>query len=235
LPEHTPQISVVLPLFRNAVTLPELYERLRKTLELHEADFELIFVDDACPEDSGRVVLELATHDERVRLVSLPRNVGQHSAVLAGLGRARGTWTAVMDADLQDPPEAIPHLLEEATRTGAPIVFAGRRGRYESRFRLLTSRVFKRALAALARVPPDAGLFVILARPVVERLLELDGRRPYVTAMIGCTGFGMVSVPVVRAARPSGESAYRFRDRLTSAGRAFGWITAWRLRSLRAR
>jgi hypothetical protein len=138
-----------------------------------------------------------------------------------------------MDADLQDPPEAIPLLLAVAQEHGVSVVFAGRRGRYESMSRLATSRVFKRSLAILAGIPPDAGLFVALERPVVERLLQLDGRQPFVTAMIGATGYPATSVPVARAPRPSGSSAYRFRDRVIGALRAYAWVLGWRLQRLR--
>jgi glycosyltransferase involved in cell wall biosynthesis len=152
--------------------------------------------------------------------------------VLAGLGRARGRWIVVMDADLQDPPEAIPLLLAAARERGVPVVFAGRRGLYQSPARLATSRAFKRSLALLTGIPPDAGLFVALERPVVERVLRLDGKRPYVTAMIGAAGFSMTSVPIERGRRPSGSSAYRSRDRVASAIRAYAWVVSWRLRSV---
>jgi len=215
--------------------ISELHTRLGRTLAEAGLTYELVFVDDACPEGSGRIVEQLRHHDPHVRLVSLSRNVGQHAAVLEGLRRSRGSWTVVMDADLQDPPDAIPCLLEIGRELGVPVVFAGRRGRYESEVRLFTSRIFKRALSAVAGVPPDAGLFVALSRAVVDRLLELDGRRPYLTAMIGCSGFAVVSVPVVRAQRPSGSSAYRLHDRLASGMRAFAWVAGWRVRTLLGR
>ena len=99
--------------------------------------------------------------------------VGQHAAVLAGLARARGSWAAVLDGDLQDPPEVIPQLLAAGREQGVSVIFAGRRGRYESRARLLTSVLYKRTLSLLVGVPRDAGIFVVLERPVVDRLLGM--------------------------------------------------------------
>jgi len=223
-----PEITVVVPLYRTAETVPELHARLAAALA--GRTFELVLVDDACPAGSGAAAAARAATDERVRLLSLPRNRGQHAAVLAGLAEARGAWVVAIDGDLQDPPEAVPVLLDTARDLNVPVVFAGRRGRYQSRMRLLTSRAYKHTLAALTGVPSDAGLFVALERPVVEELLRMDGpRRPSVVAMIGCTGAPTRSIPVERAPRASGESSYGAWGRLTLGWRAVVWVIAWRL------
>lgn len=227
-----PDVSVVVPVYRNAETLEELYRRLRDALEAERTDFEMIFVDDACPAGSLAVLKRLAQHDRRVAALVLARNSGQHRAVLAGLSRARGNWAVVLDADLQDPPEVVPALLRRGEEARAPVVFAGRRGRYESRGRLLSSRLFKRLLHIASGVPVDAGLFVALRRDAVERLLSLRGPEPFVTAMIGCARLSSVSVSVERSTRPSGSSAYSSLARLRSARRAFAWVLAWKLRRL---
>jgi glycosyltransferase involved in cell wall biosynthesis len=219
-----------VPVYRNAETLPELNHRLRSVLEDERLSYEILFVDDACPAGSLPVLEELARGDPRVAVLALERNVGQHRAVMAGLAHARGRWTVVMDADLQDPPEAIPALL--AAGRGVAAVFGGRRGRYESPFRLLTSRLFKGLLHLICGVPADAGIFVTLNRVMVERLLAMNGPAPFVVAMIGCTGLPMTSVPVVRDPRPSGESAYSTWGRLKSAWRGVAWALSWKLRAL---
>jgi glycosyltransferase involved in cell wall biosynthesis len=226
------EVSVVVPLYRTADALPELYRRTVAALE--GRTFELVLVDDACPEGSGRVAAALNAGDERVHLVSLARNVGQHAAALAGLARANGAWAVVLDGDLQDPPEAIPLLLDAGRAAGVPVVFAGRRGRYESRMRLLTSRIYKRTLALVAGVPADAGIFMALDRSVAERLVALGGRRrPSLVAMVGCLRVPMISIPVTRAPRPSGRSSYGALGRLRLGVRAITWALAWRLRGAR--
>jgi hypothetical protein len=109
-------------------------------------------------------------------------------------------------------------------------VFAGRRGRYESRARLLTSRLHKRTPSLLAGVPPDAGIFVVLERSVVDRLLAMQTRRrPSLVAMIGCTGALMRSVPVERAPRHEGESSYSPLGRLRMGWRAVAWVVSWKV------
>lgn len=227
-----PDVSVVIPVYRNADALVELHRRLCRALEGEGLGFEILFVDDGCPAGSSSKLWELARRDSRVAALCLAANVGQHRAVLLGLAHARGEWAVVMDGDLQDPPEAIPELLRKG-REGPLAVFAGRRGSYESSFRLLTSRLFKGLLHVLCGVPADAGLYVALHRLAVERLLRLGGPCPFVVALIGATGVPSVSVPVVRARRPQGRSAYTAWRRVTSATRAFVWVALWRLGLLR--
>ncbi len=229
MPTDGPEVSVVIPVYRNADTLSSLYQRVRQMLETQELTYEVVFVDDACPDGSLPALEELARADPRVGVLALERNVGQHRAVLAGLSCARGEWVVVLDADLQDPPEAIPALLAKA-REGYAAVFAGRRGRYESPARLLTSRLFKWLLHKASGVPPDAGLYVVLNREMVERLLAMRGPSPFVVAMIGCAGLPMASIPVERSPRPGGRSAYSFRGRLRSGWRGVAWTLSWKWR-----
>lgn len=224
-----PEISVIIPVYRNKETLHELYRRLHHVLVTRALSYEMLFVDDACPENSVAVLEELAQGDPRVAVVALEQNVGQHRAVLAGLSHARGKWAVIMDADLQDPPEAIPDLLDKL-QEGRAAVFAGRRGQYESRFRLITSRLFKGLLHLLVGVPTDAGLFVAMNRQMVERLLQFGKLSPSVTAMMGCTGLALASIPVVRAQRPVGGSAYSFGGRVKAGLAAIAWVLSWKWR-----
>lgn len=226
-PPEDPYISVVVPVYRNRKTLRDLYRRLCRVLDSQMRPYELLFVDDACPEASLEVLEALAGSDPRVGVLALARNVGQQRAVLAGLRYARGRCAVVMDADLQDPPEAIPALLA-GLQQGAAAVFGGRRGRYESVPRLLTSRLFKGLLHLLCGVPTDAGLFVAMNRRVIEGVLDLGGAHPHLVAMIGCIGLPLASTPVRRAPRPSGRSAYTSWARFKTAYRALAWVIAHR-------
>ena len=215
-------VAVVVPVFRNADTVAELHARLADALAGEAVRF--VFVDDACPDGSRAALAAVASADPRVEVVSLARNGGQHRAILAGLARSSAEWTVVLDADLQDPPEAVPLLLARARAGGADAVFGGRRGRYEQRLRLVTSRLFKHTLALLTGLPRDAGLFVVLHRSLVEQLLSLRGPEPFLTAMIACTSAPTTSVAVERSARPTGRSAYRSVDRARAAARALPWL-----------
>ena len=191
--------------------------------------YEIVFVDDACPADSITVLRELSARDEHVVVLRLAANVGQNRAVLTGLARAHGDVAIIMDADLQDPPEAVPALLAALTEdVGA--VFAGRRGAYEGRRRLITSWLFKHLLHLLSggRIPPDAGLFVAMRREMIVRLRLFDISQPYVVGLMGRTRLPLRSVPVLRHANDERTSAYTTRKRLVLAWRALHqMLPAW--------
>ncbi|MDX1982703.1 MAG: glycosyltransferase [Bryobacteraceae bacterium] len=215
-----PELSVVLPVFRTAEFVDDLYRRLAFTLETQAQSFELIFVNDACPEDSGRRIDQLAAFDSRVVAIHNPVNLGQRRSVMKGLAASRGAVVIVMDADLQDEPETIPVLLHVLRKGRAEAVFAGRRGRYQPRRRMLTSRLFRRLMRITMGVPADAGSFVAITRRMADAILALPAtERPYMQALIGATGLPVLSIPIERAQRPRGSSAYsdwaRFRFALS--------------------
>lgn len=203
----TVELSVVSPVYGNAATLPVLHGRLSAALA-PLGPVELIFVDDACPHGSGGVLDRLAAEDPRIRVLHLPANRGQHCSILTGLAVASGRRVAVLDADLQDPPEALPELVALMVTEGWDAVFAGRVGRYSSPWRSLTGRAFKRLLAGFTNLPRDAGAYVVMSRSAVDAVLALEARRPYLPGMIGASGLSRTSVPVPRHTRPDGRSAY---------------------------
>jgi polyisoprenyl-phosphate glycosyltransferase len=213
----------VLPVHRNRPTLVELHRRLTAALARLSRPYELIFVDDACPEGSGEVIAGLAERDPKVRWTSHPLNVGQQRAAWLGLSAARGDWAIVMDADLQDPPEAIPALLSAAT-PGVDAVLAAWRGSYEGRGRLFTSRAFKILREKLTGYPRDAGMFLALRRPLVDEILRHDVPHPFLPSLVGLSGRPFVTVPVERSPRPEGGSAYSPAGLLLRAAREIAFI-----------
>lgn len=227
-----PLVTVVAPVYRNEATLAELHRRVVAALAAAGAALHLVLVSDASPDGSPAVIEALAAGDPRVEPVLLARNVGQHRAVVEGLRRARGEAVVVLDADLQDPPEAIPALLAELRRGGWGAVYAGRRGRYESLGRLATSRLFKRALALAAGIPTDAGMFVAMTRAVADRVAAFAEPHPFVVAMIGCAGAPTTSIPVRRARADDRISGYTRWTRLRTGVSALVHVAHWR-RNLR--
>ena len=219
---EAPDVSVVLPVHRNRPTLEELHRRLSGSLAGTFPRYELIFVDDACPEGSGAVIAEIAARDPRARGISLDRNVGQQRAVWLGLAEARGEWVVAMDADLQDPPEAVPSLL--SAPPGVDAVLAAWTGRYEGKGRLATSRLFKILREKLTGYPRDAGMFFALRRPLVEEILRHDVPHPFLPSLVGLSGRRIATVTVERAARPGGGSAYSGTARLLRAAREIAFI-----------
>ena len=127
-----------------------------------------------------------------------------------------------MDADLQDRPESLTTLLDAIAENVdfVDIVCAGRRGAFQSLPRMVTSRVFKWTLHMLTGLPPDAGIFLVMRRRVVDAVLAMRTREPHVLCMVGCTGMPAVSVPVERDRRTDGTSAYSPRARMRAGMRA---------------
>jgi glycosyltransferase involved in cell wall biosynthesis len=221
-----PEVSVVVPVYRNAETLKELHRRVHQVLGNLSLSCEMIFVDDACPAGSLSVLEQIVKTDPSSAVLSLERNEGPHKAVFIGLAYARGKYVVVIDADLQDPPEAIPLLLAEL-RAGFSAAFGGRRGDYESAFRLLSSRLFKATLGSLCGLPPGAGLFVAMDLPMVKRLLAIGEPNPSLVVMMAFAGLPLVSVPVTRSKRAAGRSAYtswaRFKYGVLTVAQALRW------------
>ncbi len=215
-----------MPVYKNAGTLRALASELTDVLTPLMVPYELVFVVDACPEGSLDVLQKMAKLDTHVKVLALTRNKGQHWALLAGLASAEGDVLVTMDADLQDPPAAIPKLLE-ALDEDTVAVFAGRRGRYESVARLLSSLVFKRTLHWVSgrRIPPDAGLFMVMRKELVDRVLEFRTRDPYLISLVGNTGLALKSIPVKRPPSRERQSSYTLAKRLHVAWRALSTLT----------
>ena len=214
-------VALVTPVYKNAATLGELSRRVAAAMG--DRPWTLRFVIDASPDGSLAVAHGLAATDPRLAVTALPRNVGQNRALLAGLAASdagAGAWVC-LDADLQDPPEAVPALLDRLAAGDAGVVFAGRRGAYESPARMLSGRIHRAAMARLTGLPPDAGAFLAMDRPSRDRLLALGP--PGIVAGVGAAGIACVSVPVVRDARPTGRSAWTPAARLRHSGRTLAW------------
>jgi len=128
----SPEISVVVPVYGSDDVLRELYRRVVATVEKITAEFELILVNDASPDNAWQVIRELASQDKRVRGLNLSRNFGQYPALTAGLQASRGEWVVVMDCDLQDQPEEIARMYEKA-QEGFFVVVGSRQKRHDSR------------------------------------------------------------------------------------------------------
>jgi glycosyltransferase involved in cell wall biosynthesis len=224
----SPRIAVVVPVYRNADTLCALAGRLDVALD---DPWTLRLVVDACPEGSAAEALSLAAAEPRIRATVLPRNVGQHRAIATGLEAEPGADVGVcMDGDLQDPPEAVPLLVNALAHSQAAAVFAGRRGAYESRGRRLTGNAHRRALAALTGLPRDAGAFLAMdaraRHPVVRGVLR-DGAPSVVVAAAG-RGLPLSSVPVGRDVRRQGTSAWTSYARMRHSARTLVWAAGHR-------
>lgn len=201
-------ISVVAPAFDERDLIATFVQRTLAALAGERA--ELVVIDDGSRDGTGAILDELATSEPRLRVVHLSRNFGHQAALTAGLEHARGEAVVMIDADLQDPPEVIPRMLE-AWRGGVDVVYAVRTQRTgESRFKLRTAHWFYRLFDALSDVhlEPDAGDFRLLSRRALTALLAMPERSRFLRGMTAWVGFTQLGIPYERDARASGTTKY---------------------------
>lgn len=204
----TPDLSVVIPVFEEADTIPELYARATSSLEELGRPYELIFVDDGSADGTWAEIARLQAADSRIRAVRFKRNFGQHPAMHAGLARARGDIVVTMDGDLQNAPEDIPKLVA-AVEAGADVASGRRAARRDSWGRTLPSRLINGMLRRFTGVViSDFGCaFNAYRRNVVEPMLGVIGRQKFTKALVLSGGASVVEVEVSHAPR-AGRSRY---------------------------
>jgi glycosyltransferase involved in cell wall biosynthesis len=202
-----PVLSVVVPVLDEEEALPALHERLREALA--GTSHELVFVDDGSTDRSAEIVEAWTRTEQGVTLVQLSRNFGMEIAMSAGIDQARGDWVVLIHADLQDPPELIPQMLEEARRHQADVVYARRIGRDESAVKRTLATAFYRLMERLARVPyqGQAGDFRLMSRRVIEAVQQMPERRRFLRGMVAWVGFKQVPIEYRRAGRAHGRGA----------------------------
>jgi dolichol-phosphate mannosyltransferase len=214
-----PKYSFIVPIYNEEETLPELYRRVRTVMERMDGPVELILVNDGSRDRSLKLIRELHDQDPRVCYISFARNFGHQIAVTAGLNFVRGQVIVILDADLQDPPELIPDLVEK-WRQGYQVVYAQRtQRRKEGWFKRFTAYFFYRLLKRLADVdiPTDTGDFCLMDRQVVDVLNSMPERNRYLRGLRSWVGFHQTSVRFERDPRFAGEVKYTFRKSLALA------------------
>jgi dolichol-phosphate mannosyltransferase len=207
------EISVVVPVYGCRDCLHELNRRTRAALEPVTDDFELVLVDDGSPDDAWQEVRELTTLDDRVRGVRLSRNFGQHAAISAGLAASRGRWVAVMDCDLQDPPEELPRLYAKALE-GYDVVLSRREERVQPLGRRLAASAYFRFHNMIARgnLHTNYTNLSVISRKVVDSFLALRDRDRQYLLILHWLGFRRAELEVRQTDRYAGRSAYSFRQ-----------------------
>lgn len=204
-------LSVIVPCYNEEAVLRNAHERLTGVLRgLGGLRFEIIYVDDGSRDQTQQLLSELQAQHSEVRVLRLSRNFGHQIAVTAGLEQASGNAVVVIDADLQDPPEVIPEMVQR-WREGNHVAYGSRIAREgESRFKLWTAKAFYRLINRLSdtRIPVDTGDFRLMDRKVVDVLLSMPERGRFLRGMVSWIGFRQIAVPYSRAPRPAGDSKY---------------------------
>ncbi len=204
-------LSVVVPAYNEAGSLPLLFERLRGVLE-PMGPYEVVVVDDGSRDGTIDFLRRAEAEHREIRYLSFSRNFGHQNALRAGLVEARGDCVITMDADLQHPPELIPELFA-AWRAGADVVYTVRRDDNTSWFKRRTAALYYRLLAALSDDPPAPGSadFRLLDRRVVDVVAGLKEHTIFLRGLVPWVGFQQAEVPYVPDARTTGVTKYTVR------------------------
>lgn len=208
-----PTLSVVAPVYNEEAILPELYRRVSAVLDGAGLSWELVLVNDGSRDRSPQIMRELHARDSRVKVVDFARNFGHQVAITAGADYARGEAVAIIDADLQDPPEVILDLLAK-WREGYEVVYAVRSERKgETWFKESTAKLFYQIIHRITYIdiPMDTGDFRLMDRKVVDTLKTMREKHRFMRGLSVWVGFRQTGVKYVRAERYAGETKYPFK------------------------
>lgn len=214
-----PELSIVIPIYNEEEVLPQLEGRVSALIAGLGLDAEVVFVDDGSRDRSFELLRAMAEKDKRFRVLSFARNFGHQRAITCGVEASRGKAVAVMDADLQDPPEVVREMVAK-WREGFDVVYGRRRSREgESWFKLFSARMFYRIFAKLIpiEVPLDTGDFRLMSRRVVRTMRRLGETHRFVRGLVAWVGFKQTAVEYDRAARAAGTTKYPLKKMLAFA------------------
>ena len=211
-------ISVVIPVYGCRAALPELHRRLVESVSKITDDYEIILVNDNCPQNSWEVIEELCVKDSKVKGIELSRNFGQMKAILAGLDYASGEWVVVMDCDLQDRPEEIVRLYEKA-QEGYDVVFARRKERKDNPLKVFLANQFYKVYRFATEGSYDGAVcnFSIVRKSVVDNYCKMREQHRGYVMYIRWLGFKQTEIDVEHNERYEGESSYSLSKRINMA------------------
>jgi polyisoprenyl-phosphate glycosyltransferase len=205
-----PTYSIVAPVYNEEALIGEFCRRAIAAMEPLGEPFEIVLVNDGSRDSSPDIVKRLHEQDSRIKVINFSKNFGHQIAITAGMDYARGDAVAVIDSDLQDPPEVIPHMIEEWKR-GFQVVYGVRGEREgETAFKLATASLFYRMIRKITNVdiPLDAGDFRLMDRKVVNALSQMREQKRFMRGLSVWVGFKQTGVTYKRDARKAGETKY---------------------------
>jgi len=214
----TRNLSVVIPVLNEEFNINKLVDELKKNVLKISEDFEIIFIDDGSVDDTWAVIEKEAKLDNRIIGLKLSRNFGHHYAITAGIHQAIGNWVVVMDGDLQDRPDVIPHLVEKANQ-GFDVVFVNRVDRPESLGYRVLQKIFYSILRFLSGFDFDSrqANFSIISRKVVEAYKSFPENARFYGSTIKWLGFKVSSIDASHGKRFQGKPSYTLRKRFKLA------------------
>lgn len=214
------KISVIIPMYYEEEVVEECYKRITEVLgKINNYDYELICVNDGSKDKTLSILEELASKDNKLKVISFARNFGHQCAVTAGLKFVTGDCAVIIDADLQDPPELIPEMLK-LWEAGNEVIYGKRKTRDgESAFKLLTAKMFYKTLNALSdvEIPKDTGDFRLVDRKVIDVMNSMPEHNKFLRGLWGWIGFKQTAFEYERKERFAGKTKYPLKKMLKLA------------------
>lgn len=215
-------LSVVIPVYRSADTLPLLVEKLFAVLDATGQRYEIVFVDDDSPDNSWQVLSEMqGAHPDRIVAVQLMRNCGQHNALMCGFRHARGRYIITMDDDLQNPPEEIPKLIDAIRANKLDLVYGCPESKKHRAWRNMGSWLVNFFFRLVFKLPITVTSFRIMRRELVESILSYSLNYTYVDGLLAWNTRRVGQVLVEHQPRAEGRSGYSLGKLVTLAFNLF--------------
>ena len=214
------KVSVVIPMYYEEEVANECYQRMKKVLtSLSNYSYEIVFVNDGSQDKTLQILEDIAKEDKNVKILSFSRNFGHQCAVTAGIKYVTGDAVVIIDADLQDPPELLPEMLK-LWEDGYEVIYGRRKLREgESKFKLLTAKMFYQTLNALSDVdiPKDTGDFRLVDKKVIDVINELPEHNKFLRGLFSWVGFKQTPFEYERKERFAGKTKYPLKKMLKLA------------------
>ena len=205
------KLSVIIPCYNEEFVVVESYKRTMSVLNTLSCESEIIYVNDGSSDKTYELLNEIAADDKKVKVLHFSRNFGHQPAVSAGIHHCDADWAIIMDADLQDPPELIPAILQLREQEKANVVYCVRNSREkEGFFKRLSAKLFYRTINRMSEVrfPLDTGDFRLIDRKVMDQFCRLREHGKYIRGLVSWMGFNQVPFYYERKARFAGETKY---------------------------
>jgi glycosyltransferase involved in cell wall biosynthesis len=205
-----PKYSIVVPVYNEEEVVGESYKRLKTVMDQVKEPYEIIFVNDGSRDRTGEILKQICEGDPSIKLIMFSRNFGHQTAITAGMDYSGGRAVVVIDADLQDPPELIPKMIDE-WKKGFDVVYGKRiKRKGEGLFKRMSASLFYRFLRRMTNVdiPVDVGDFRLIDRKVCDELRKLKEMNRFVRGLVSWTGFKQTACEYVREERFAGVTKY---------------------------